>query len=200
LLDILTNQRRTRQMQRTTFLRGFFQLGVLFTGVMWGCGASPPAAAADVASTPMASASVAVGGEISHPLTLDAAALAKLPHVTVQASDHGVNGNWLGVPLSAILSAAGVPLGEALRGKEMALYVRISAADGYRVVYALAELDPQFRAEPVILADRHDGEALGAKEGPLRIIAPTDRRPARWIRQVTRIDVLRAPDAADPSR
>jgi DMSO/TMAO reductase YedYZ molybdopterin-dependent catalytic subunit len=120
--------------------------------------------------------------------------------VTVQGSDHGVNGTWSGVPLSAILSAAGVPLGEALRGKEMALYVRISAADGYRVVYALAELDPQFRAEPVILADRHDGEALGAKEGPLRIIAPTDRRPARWIRQVTRIDVLRAPDAADPSR
>jgi DMSO/TMAO reductase YedYZ molybdopterin-dependent catalytic subunit len=167
-------------MQRTTFLRGFFQLGVLFTGVMWGCGASPPAAAADVASTPVA--------------------LAKLPHVTVQASDHGVNGNWSGVPLSAILSAAGAPLGEALRGKNMGLYVRISAADGYRVVYALAELDPLFRAEPVILADRHDGKALGAKEGPLRIIAPTDQRPARWIRQVTRIDVLRAPDAADPSR
>jgi len=142
---------------------------------------------------------VTVGGEISHPLSLDAAALAKLPQVTVQASDHGVNGSWSGVPLSAILSAAGVPLGEALRGKNMALYVRISAADGYRVVYALAELDPQFRNEPVILADQHDGKPLGAKEGPCRVVAPTDQRPARWIRQVTRIDVLRAPDAADPS-
>ena len=112
----------------------------------------------------------------------------------MQASDHGVSGSWSGVPLSAILSAGGVPLGEALRGKNLTLYVRISAADGYRVVYALAELDPQFRNEPVILADQHDGKPLGVKEGPFRVVAPTDQRPARWIRQVVRIDVLRAPD------
>lgn len=117
-----------------------------------------------------------------------------MPHVDVQASVHGVTGTWWGVPLNAILQAAGVPLGDALHGKNLALYVRITAADGYRVAYALAELDPQFRNESVILAGRYDGKPLDAKEGPLRIVAPTDQRPARWFRQVTRIDVLRAPD------
>ncbi|NYE28790.1 DMSO/TMAO reductase YedYZ molybdopterin-dependent catalytic subunit [Rhodanobacter sp. K2T2] len=187
-------------MRRTDLPHGLFRLGFAFSVVLFGLGFAPRSiAAADIAAT-TASISVIVSGEVGHPLTLDATALAKLPRVTVQGSDHGVSGSWSGVPLSAILSAAGLPLGEALRGKNMALYVRISAADGYRVVYALAELDPQFRNEPVILADQHDGKALGAKEGPLRVIAPTDQRPARWIRQVTRIDVLRAPDAVDPSR
>lgn len=152
------------------------------------------------ATSYVAAASITVSGELSHPLTLDAAVLATLPRVSVQASEHGVSGTWSGVSLSTILTAAGVPLGEALRGKSMTLYVCISAADGYRVVYSLAELDPQFRDEPVILADQHDGKPLDTKEGPFRVVAPTDRRPARWIRQVTRIDVLRAPDAVDPLR
>jgi len=45
------------------------------------------------ASAPTA---VIIGGEVSPPLTLDAAALAKMPHVDVQASDHGVTGTWSG--------------------------------------------------------------------------------------------------------
>jgi DMSO/TMAO reductase YedYZ molybdopterin-dependent catalytic subunit len=139
-------------------------------------------------------ATVTLGGELSHPTTLDAAALAKLPHVNVQASAHGVSGTWSGVSLNTLLAAGGAPLGEALRGKNMSLYVRISGADGYHVVYALAELDPQFRSEPVILVDRHDGKPLDDKEGPFRVIAPTDLRPARWVRQVVKIELLRAPD------
>lgn len=176
-------------MRGTVSSNYFLRAGVTLAALCFATGSM----SAEIAA-PMAPASVTVSGEISHPLALDTAGLARFPHVTVQASDHGANGSWSGVPLSAILSAAGVPLGEALRGRNMALYVRISAADGYRAVYALAELDPQFRNEPVILADRHDGKPLAAKEGPFRVVAPTDQRPARWIRQVTRIDVLRAPD------
>jgi DMSO/TMAO reductase YedYZ molybdopterin-dependent catalytic subunit len=150
-----------------------------------------PALAALPATTAPA---ITIGGLFSHPTTLDAAALAKMPHVTVQATMHGISGSWSGVPLNAILAAGGAPMGQALRGKSMTLYVRIGAADGYSVVYALAELDPQFRNEPVILADQHDGKPLDAKEGPFRVVAPTDLRPARWIREVVSIDLLRAPD------
>jgi hypothetical protein len=60
----------------------------------------------------------------------------------------------------------------------------IEAADGYRVVFALAEIDPAFATREIILADERDGKLLDAKEGPLRIVAPGDRRPARWARQV----------------
>jgi len=45
----------------------------------------------------------------------------------------------------------------------------------------------------VILADSHDGKPMDTKEGPFRIIASGDKRPARWVRKVTAIDLLRAP-------
>jgi DMSO/TMAO reductase YedYZ molybdopterin-dependent catalytic subunit len=143
-----------------------------------------PAAAAE--------AVVEIGGEVGKPLVLDAAALAKLPRSSVRASAHGVDGEWTGVPLVEVLRAAGAPVGDALRGPNLQFYVRVSAADGYRVVYALAELDPAFRDDGVILADRRDGRPLAADEGPFRLIAPREARPGRWVRQVTAIDVLRA--------
>ncbi|ANB17514.1 molybdopterin-dependent oxidoreductase [Dokdonella koreensis] len=149
----------------------------------------PVAAAAVPAAT-----AIAVGGEVAKPLRLDVAALAALPRVQVKASAHGTEGVWDGVPLVEVLRAAGAPLGETLRGPNLRLYVRIRAADGYRVVFALAELDPKFRDDGVILADRRDGKPLAADEGPFRIIAPREARPGRWVRQVVAIDVLRAPE------
>lgn len=141
-----------------------------------------------------ASAVVKVAGEVATPLVLDPAALAAMPRRTVRGSAHGVEGEWEGVPLIEILRAAGAPVGDALRGPNLALYVRITAADGYRVVYALAELDPKFRDAAVVLADRRDGKPLDpASEGPFRIVAPAEKRPGRWVRQVIAIDVLRAP-------
>ena len=104
-------------------------------------------------------------------------------------------GTWQGVKLIDLLRDAGVPAGEALRGRWLAAYVRVSAADGYRAVFSLAELDPAFRDGGVFVVDRRDGKPLDAKEGPLRIIAVGDKRPARWVRQVVAIDVLSAPDA-----
>ncbi len=140
------------------------------------------------------STTVAIGGEVATPLVLDTAKLAKMPRKTVKASAHGVEGEYGGVPLVEVLRAAGAPVGDTLRGKNLALYVRVSAADGYRVVYALAELDPKFRDDGVLLVDTKDGKPLDATEGPFRLVAPVEKRPGRWARQVTRIDVLRAPE------
>jgi hypothetical protein len=46
------------------------------------------------------------------------------------------------------------------------------------------------RAREIILADKRDGKTLDAKEGPFRIVAPGDKRPARWIRQITALKVI----------
>lgn len=143
---------------------------------------------------PAAAPAVAIGGEVAKPLRLDSVSLAKMTRVAVEADDHGAPGRWEGVRLIDLLREAGVPNGEVLRGKALALYVRIGALDGYRAVYALAELDAGFRDAEVILADRRDGKLLDAKEGPFRIVAAGEKRPARWVRQVVSIDVLRAPE------
>ena len=101
---------------------------------------------------------------------------------------------WLAGPyLIDLLGAVGAPAGEALRGKNLALYVRVSAADGYRAVFALAELDPDLRSDVPIVTASCNGNALDAKDGPFRLVVPGEKRPARWVRQVTAVDLLRAP-------
>jgi len=67
------------------------------------------------------------------------------------------------------------------------------AADGYRVVYSIAELDPDFQESDVIVADTLNGSPLGEKQGPFKMVAPHDKRPARWIRMLKTLTVLTAP-------
>jgi hypothetical protein len=116
--------------------------------------------------------------------TVTAADLASMPRVSVEVDDHGTHAKFEGVALSTLLTRAGAPLGEGLRGDKLALALVVKAADGYRAVFALAELDPAFMDKTVLLADRRDGAPLNAHEGPYRIIAVGDKRPARWVRQV----------------
>lgn len=140
-----------------------------------------------------APAAVAIGGRVAHALRVDAAKLQASPRRALDAAEHGTPAHWEGVALADLLGEAGVPLGEALRGRNLALYVRVTAADGYVVVFSLAELDPAMQGGTVLLADRRDGAALDAKQGPFRLVVAGDRRPARWVRQVVAIDVLAAP-------
>ncbi len=91
-----------------------------------------------------------------------------------------------------LLKSAGVPFGEQMRGPAMSLYVVVIAADGYQAVYALPELDPLANEGPVILAEQKNGQPLDAASGPLRIILPKEKRHARWVRKVIKIEVRRA--------
>lgn len=119
--------------------------------------------------------------------------LGKYPRLEVKAKDHdGKVSTYSGVELREILGPLGAKMGKDLRGKELTNHVLIEAADGYRVVFALAELDPEFTDDPIILADTQDGKPLTEKNGPFQIIAPADKRHGRWIRQVTAIKLISA--------
>ena len=83
-------------------------------------------------------------------------------------------------------------MGDNLRGKELADYVVAEASDGYRVVFSIAELDPGFSNVQVIVATKVDGQPLPAHDGPLRLVVPGDKRPARRVRMLTTISVVRA--------
>lgn len=73
------------------------------------------------------------------------------------------------------------------------MYVLAEASDGYRVIFSLAELDPGFTDAPVIVADRLGGETLDTHRGPLRIVAPREKRPGRWVRNLVRLSVHQIP-------
>jgi DMSO/TMAO reductase YedYZ molybdopterin-dependent catalytic subunit len=126
-------------------------------------------------------------------VALDEKTLAAMPRMTVQAGAHGdAPSAWEGVALVEVLRAEGAPLGKALRGDALANYVRVTATDGYQVVFGLGELDAEMGAANVVLVDRHEGKPLDDKDGPVRLVVPGDRRPARWVRNVATIELLSA--------
>jgi hypothetical protein len=125
-----------------------------------------------------------------HSATVTATQMAKAPRITVRVNDHDTPAVLEGASLAAILSLGGIQLGDTLRGPRMSEALLAEASDGYKVVFALAELDPVFATRDIILADTRDGKPLEAKEGPFRIVAPGDKRPARWIRQVTTLRIV----------
>src|SRR5579871_3440095 len=137
--------------------------------------------------------SITVDGGNGNTAVVALADLAKLTQYTIKAVDHGAGIAFEGVLLSDVLAKVQAPVGEKLRGKALTGYLLVEAADGYRVVFALAELDPAFSDKRVYLATKRDGKPLGEKEGPFRIVAPDEKRPARWVRQVTALKIEEAP-------
>jgi hypothetical protein len=119
------------------------------------------------------------------------ATLAALPHKTVTVfNEHSkVNQTYSGVPLIDLLTRLGVP--DKPHGKEFRLYLLAEGSDGYEVVYSVAEVTPDVHDATVIVADTQDGKAL-ADDGPLKLVATGEKRPARWVRNLIAIRVLTA--------
>jgi hypothetical protein len=120
---------------------------------------------------------------------LTRADLEALPHVTVTATASGGSTSYEGVLLRSVLEKAGIGFGENLKGKRLASCLVVEAADGYRVIIALPEIDPAFAEKQILLAFLKDGKPLDAKEGPYRIVIPSEKRMARWVRQVTALKI-----------
>src|SRR5215469_9355575 len=75
-----------------------------------------------------------------------------LPHVKVTTHGSETSATFEGVELRTVLEKAGVEFGHSMRGKRLASCLLIEAADGYRAVLALPELDPDFTDKQVVLA------------------------------------------------
>lgn len=138
---------------------------------------------------------LSVGGDIPKPFTLSLDELRKLPHQTIQVmNEHEKKQEtYEGVALADLLKQAGAPQGEQIRGALMTTYVIAEGSDGYRALFSLAELDSGFEDSGVIVADRLDGAPMTGEVGPLRLVAPHDKRPARWVRMLQSITVANAP-------
>jgi hypothetical protein len=126
-------------------------------------------------------------------VSLAAADFRTLQHIsiTVHNGHAGRDETYSGVPLATLLVRINAPMGNALRGKAMTTYVTATGSDGYAVVLSLAEVDPDFHENQIIVAEARDGQALG-KNGPFQLIVPGDKRPARWVHNLVSIALERA--------
>jgi hypothetical protein len=178
--------------------------GILFALLLF-CGAPGIALAQASAQSPAntnapaaqtaSGAALVVTGDIPTPLSLSLDDLRHMPRktLTVTNSHNGKQEAYEGVPLAELLKRAGLPQGESLRGAAMTTYVIAEGSDGYRALFAAAELDSSYQDSDVIVADTLDGAPLGAREGPLKLVAPHDKRPARWVRMLHSLTIGKVP-------
>jgi cytochrome c peroxidase len=131
-------------------------------------------------------------GDVPKPLTLTADDLAKMPRDTVSIPEEGgAKIAYEGVELREILKLAGMPQGRDMRGKALASYIVAKAKDGYQVVFTPGEIDTDFGNETILVADKREGKALFAYQGPFRLVCPNDKAGARSVRMLEVIEVVR---------
>jgi hypothetical protein len=120
------------------------------------------------------------------------ATLAVLPHKTLTVyNEHSkANETYSGVPLIDLLKPLGVP--DKPRGKDFKIFLVAIGSDDYQVVYSLGEVTPDVHDGTVLVADTEDGKPI-ATDGPLKMVATGEKRPARWVRNLVGIHVLMAP-------
>ena len=133
-------------------------------------------------------------GDLPNPRRIGVPELHKLPRAEVRTTDpHDPSKEiiYSGVPLVEVLKAGGVLLDSGMAGirDTITMIVLVEAADGYRAVFSLAELEPELTDRIIVLADTKDGQPLSPREGPFRVIVPGEKRPARWVRQVKALTV-----------
>lgn len=126
---------------------------------------------------------------IPQPVLLDAQVLAAAPHEPVQMEVHGETLLCTGVPLVLLLRGADAMPDAPLHGPQLARVVHVSARDGYRVAFSLAELDSALGGTRAFVVDRCGDKPLDEHDGPLRLLVPTDKRAARSVRQLQSIAV-----------
>jgi DMSO/TMAO reductase YedYZ molybdopterin-dependent catalytic subunit len=95
-------------------------------------------------------------------------------------------GAWLGEVLDAGCdSTARLDKHGSLRA-----VVKVTGADGFVAMVALAEALHDFSERPVLLAWSRNGQPLSERHGPFQLVLPDDRKPGRNVRQVKLLEVI----------
>lgn len=119
-----------------------------------------------------------------------AAEILALPRIAVDAVDHGASTRFEGVDLRALLHLADVGRTDSLRGPALRRAVLLIGTDGYAAMMALADLDPSLGGRRVLVVNRANGQPLPPDQGPWRAVIADDRRAARWVRQLVRVELV----------
>lgn len=143
-------------------------------------------------AAPMAGAqepAIELGGIGPAPIRLSPQSLASLPvierDVTFETSKGPATRRYTGVLVWDVLRAQKA-LDGLKPGDQLAKTLLVSARDGYRIAFSVGEIHPDFGNLPLLLVTAVDGKAL---DGGWRLVAPGDKRGARAVYEVTRIEL-----------
>lgn len=140
-------------------------------------------------STPASNPSLLFAPADAKPVEIALASLAALPQVEQDISfktSKGMSTARYKGPLLWDVVKASKMLDGLEHNKELAKTLLVTAGDGYQIAFSIGELAPEFGNATIMLALETDGKPM--PDG-FRIVAQGDKRGARAIHDITRIEL-----------
>lgn len=134
-----------------------------------------------------------VSGDVEKAETWD---VPRLEHVfadrirTVEYTLHDQPAKARCIPLLALIEHAKPKPATNRRNPLLGFAVVVEGDDGYTACFGLADLLPEFGAKEVLLALDKDGGPLPTGDRPVRLIVPSEKRPARWVYAIEGIRIV----------
>ncbi len=121
---------------------------------------------------------------------LSLAELQTMPQTTITVHNEHTKADetYAGVALADLLARYGLPADQSHHHQMLRSYLTAEGTDKYFVVYSVAEVEPSAHNATVIVATTMDGKPLG-DDGQLKLIDSADKKPQRWVRNLTAITV-----------
>ena len=161
-----------------------------------------PRAFAQIADTSAASScrggyssTFTVNGTVQNTLSFDPQTLSAF---TPQTSDTA-DAEYTGALLWEIINQAGLANNSAIKNDADRKYVMVTGSKCQQALFSIGELDPSVGGGPhqVIVAFKRAGHTLAHSAGFAEIVSPADKTNARWITNITNIEVIE--EVAGPS-
>ncbi len=97
--------------------------------------------------------------------------------------------SFTGVKLWSLLNNAGIETDPKVKNDLLSKYVVATGSDGYKAVFSMGEIDPDFGGQPNLVAyATNNGDSLGA-DGFARIVVPGDVRAGRYVSNLVSLEV-----------
>ena len=140
--------------------------------------------------------SLRLAGAVDRPAELHSSELAALP--TASQTVNYLSGTtpqtrtYVGPTLWSVLDNAGIQLDAAKKNDVLNRYALATGADGYRALFSLGELHPEFGnvASRVAYLETNGSTSapIANEDGPFRVTAPTDVKGGRYVSQLVRLE------------
>lgn len=135
-----------------------------------------------------------VSGQVEHPKRYKYSDLLALPKTQQNITYYGGGSlsttAFTGVLLWDVLNAAGIVLDPLIKNDILRRVVVVTGTDGYKSVFTLGELAPNFGGNQVMVVYAANGAPLDT-QGPTRIAVPTDKQGGRFVSNIATIKVTR---------
>jgi len=125
--------------------------------------------------------------------TLSVEDLSAMPQKTVNVyNEHTkTDESYTGVLLGDLLAKYGLPVDKTTHRKMLRSYIVAEGMDKYWVLYSVTEIEGSEHNGDVLVAISMGSKPLG-EDGQLKLIDSEDKKPQRWVRNLSAITVKSA--------